>query len=613
MYSKSVMTTESRDFYGLKFLLVFVLMLLGLAYAGLYLMQNYVSNSMLLQSGTKEKIYFLKSDTLYEMYQNNGMDWQGYQKRINYFKKLSAQERYKSEDIYAKDLKNLPKKSILIAPDMMSLSNEEMQNIQTFVKKGGKLLFNFTSGFLGSDLHYQKKNLVTMLTPLRLSPKHNTISFDKNSTGYFSLRLLSPFIKSMPNGRAYELNIYDSLPLFITPKKLKADAYLTNWSQTNYIIVNNQELSKAESGLLWHGNKEKGKWIYFNFPSYVFLDNNSKAFAKLFTQMLKNLDEDIHIQAYPYLDSKNAVFVSEDTEYEFKSLKNFSALSKKYHFPVTAFCVAQLAQKNPQVLQKALQNNYLEIGSHSYSHKKIVGTNDATYKKETIGSKELLKKLTHRTILGFRPPREEIDDKLLGFLEKGGFKYVLNKGENRLKPYFLKNMLIIPRHGIDDYSYLVNLDWNASQILSQIEHEAQVVTALNGIYTLSTHTHLMSYGTNIRTEENFYKYVNAHPSLRPMNGKMIVKRMELLRKFSYKYEITPKKVIITLSNDSVEDIKNLKLQIEIAPGIKLLNVESELIGFQTNLKNQSDSVYTLTIKDMKPKSQVVVFLNYEKN
>jgi len=609
----SLMAAHSRDYYGLKLLFILGLMLLGLAYAGFYLTQNYMSNSMLLQNATKKKVYFLKSDTLYGMYQQNSMDYEEYQKRIKYLQKLSAQEGYTTQTIYAKELATIPKKSILVALDMMSLSSQEMQNIQTFVKKGGKLLFNFTSGFLGSDLHYQKKNLVTMLTPLRLSPKHNTISYDKNSTGYFSLRLLSPFIKSMPNGRAYELDIYDSLPLFITPKKLKADAYLTNWSQTQYIIVNNQELSKAESGLLWHGNKGKGKWIYFSFPSYVFLDTNSQAFAKLFKQMLKNLHEDIHIQVYPYLDSKNAVFVSEDTEYEFKSLEQFSAVSKKYKFPVTAFCVAQLAQKNPQVLQKALQNKYLEIGSHSYSHKKIVGTNDTTYKKETIGSKELLEKLTHRTILGFRPPREEIDDKLLNLLEKGGFKYVLNEGENRLKPYFLKNMLIIPRHGTDDYSYLVNLDWNASQVFSQMQYESQVVTDLNGIYTLSTHTHLMSYGSNIRMEENFYKFVNAHPSMRPMNGAMIAKRLELMRKFSYSYKITPKKVLLTLSNDSVEDIKNLKFKIEIAPDIKLLNAESELIGFQTDLKKESKGIYALTIKNIKPKSQVMVFLNYAKN
>ena len=618
MRNESLMATDSRDYYGLKFLFVLVLMLLGLTYAGFYLTQNFVSNSMLSQGSTKGEIYFLSSDTLYEMYQKNSMDYQGYQKRVKRIQKLSAREGYTTQNIYAKELGDIPKESILIALDMMSLSNEEMQNIQIFVNKGGKILFNFTSGFLGSNLHYQKENLVTMLTPLKLDSKHNTISYDKNSTGYFTVRLLSPFTKSLSNGRAYELTVYDPLPLFITPKELEADAYLTNWPQTNYIIVDHQELSKEESGLLWHGNKGKGKWIYFNFPSYVFLDTNSQAFAKLFKQMLKNLDEDIHMQVYPYLDSKNAVFVSEDTEYEFQSLEQFSTVSKKYNFPVTAFCVAQLAQKNPQVLQKALQNKYLEIGSHSYSHKKIVGTDDATYEKETIGSKELLKKLTHRTILGFRPPREEIDDKLLGLLEKGGYKYVLNKGENNegnsvLKPYFLKDMLIIPRHGTDDYSYLVQLDWNASQVLSQMEHQSQVVTDLNGIYTLSTHTHLMSYGSNIRIEGNFYKFVNANPLMRPMNGAMIVKRMQLLRKFSYKYKITPKKILITLSNNSIENIKNLKLKIEIAPGIKLLNIESELIGFQAELKKQSSSIYTLIIKNIKPKSQVMVFINYEKN
>jgi len=618
MKSQSLIITQSKDYYGLKLLFILVIMLLGLTYAGFYLTQNYMSNSMLFQGTSKGKIYFLDSDTLYKMYQKNSMDYEGYKKRIKYLQKLSAQEGYTPQNIYAKDLGNIPKNSILIALDMMSLSNEEMQNIDTFVNKGGKILFNFTSGFLDADLHYQKKNLVTILTPLTINPKHNTINFTKNALGYLTVRLLSPFAKSLPNGRGYDLTVYDPLPLFITPKTLRADAYLTNWSQTSYIIINHQELSKEESGLLWHGGKGKGKWIYFNFPSYLFLDTNAKVFATLFKQMLQHLDENIHIQVYPYLDSKNVVFVSEDTEYKFESLEHFSALSKKEKFPVTAFCVAQLAKKNPQVIQKTLPNKYLEIGSHSYSHKQIVGTDDATYKKETIGSKKLLEKLTHRTVLGFRPPREEIDEKLLGMLEKGGFKYILNKNENSegesvLKPYFLNDTLIIPRHGTDDYSYLVNLDWNASQILSQIERESQMLTALNGIYTLSVHTHLMSYGSNIRIEENFYKFVHAHPAMKPMNGAMIAKRMELLKKFSYSYKITPKKVLLTLSNNSLEDIKNLKLKIEIAPGIRIHNIESELIGFQTEIKKESDGIYTLTIKDIKPKSKILIFINYEKN
>lgn len=609
--------THPRDYYGLKLLFVLGLLLLMLAYTGFYLMQNYMSNnSMLFQDGTKKKIYFLKSDTLYRMYQQNSMDYKAYQKRIKYFQKLSVEAGYTTQNIYAKELYSIPKNSILIALDEMSLSSEEINNIQKFVNKGGKLLFNYTSGFLNSDLHYQRKNLVTMITPLKLDPKYNTIRYDKNSTGYFTIRLLSPFANFLPNGKGYELTVYDPLPLFIPSKKLEADAYLTNWAQTNYINVNHKELTKEESGLLWHGNKGRGKWIYFNFPSYIFLSRYAGDFAKLFKGMLKNLDENIHIQVYPYLDSKNVVFVSEDTEYEFKSLKNFSALSQKYHFPVTAFCVAKLAQKNPQIMKDALQNKYLEIGSHSYSHKKIVGTDDATYKRETIGSKILLKKLTHKDIVGFRPPREEIDKKLLSLLEKGKFEYAL-KGSpdtiNMLKPFFLNNILLIIRHGTDDYSYLVNLDWDSSQILSEMEHQARVVTDLNGIYTFSCHTHLMSYGTNIRIEGNFYKFINAHPSMRPMNGAMIAKRMNLLRKFSYKYEIAEKKILLTLTNNSAESMENVKLKIEIGPNIKILNATSELIGFQTTLKKESQNIYTLTIKKLKAKAQIMVFINYEKD
>jgi len=611
--SNTIYLQNSKDYYGLKFLLTLLLMIISLAYGSFYLIQNYTSNSFLVTSQNK-KIYFLESTTLFNFYQKNGMDYDGYQNRVSYLKKLAQQDHYSSENIYAKDLSKINKNAILIAPDMMSLSTKEIAQVQSFVKNGGKILFNFTSGFLNKDLKYQKSNLVTQITPLIPDPKNSTIRYDKNSTGYLTLRLLSPLTKdTLKIGRAHELTIYDSIPLFITPKSLQADAYLTNWSQTNYINLPNRELKQNESGLIWHGTKGAGKWIYFNFPTYVFLEGNKVAYAQLFHSMLDYLEDPITIQAYPFIDAKNITFVSEDTEYKFKDLQKFSDTAYKYKIPVTAFCVAQLAQQNSELMKSVSSNPYLEIGSHSYSHSKIVGQSDAKYQKEILGSKQLLEKLTGKKVIGFRPPREEIDNKMLSLLESSGYKFVLNQGENRLLPYFLHNTLIIPRHGTDDYSYLVNLDWNSTQVLSEIEHQANVLKALNGIYTLSTHTHLMMYGTNIKILDGFFNYLHNHNGFNPMNGKMIEQRMEAASHFSFTYKTTPKKIIVTLSNNGLKDINNLHLQLNVDSNVVLKNVTSEIIGFKTAIKKDTQDSYILTIKSIQPKSQVLLFINYVKN
>jgi len=514
------------DVYGLKLLMALSILLLLLAYTSFYLIQNYYSKSFLEYNLNGKKIYFLESNTLHNMHKKNGMDYDNYLKRVEYFKELALENGYDSKNIYADELDSLDKKAKLIALDMMSLSTAEVDDIDTFVKNGGRILFNFTSGFLDPSLQYKSDNLVKRVTGLMLDEKFNTINYEQNSTGYMSTKLLSPLTKYLTEGETLELAIYDPLPLFSSKDKERVDAYLTNWSQSNYIEVSGSiELTQSQSALIWHGYKDSGKWIYFNFPSYVFLETAKVKYANLFKGMVEYLDEDIIPMAYPYIDAKNIVFVSEDTEYKYENLEQFYNISLKNKFPVTAFCVAELAEKNSELMKKVSKSKYLEIGSHSYTHKKIVGEDSETYERETEGSKTLLNTLSSQNITGFRPPREEIDEEMIDLLNDADFKYVLSAGLSRLYPYFNDGILMIPRHGTDDYSYLINLDWDSSQILQEMKHQVNLLVDLNGIYTLSIHTHLMAFSTNINIVDDFFKYVNSQKEMTPMNGKMIYERI----------------------------------------------------------------------------------------
>ena len=608
------MSSKHTDYYGLKLIASLGLLFLLLAYTSFYLMQNYYSKAFLEYSLSGKKVYFLESSTLKSMYKKNGMDYESYSKRVKYFKELCLKNGYESIGIDSDDLEDLQSNSKLIALDMMSLSKDEVDEIDSFVQNGGHLLFNFTSGFLDSSLVYRNEHLVKRITGLTLDEKFNTISYDKNSTGYLSTKLLSPLTTNLPKGQALGLTIYDPLPLFHTPKSLTADAYLTNWSQSNYMkMAKNVELKKEQSGLVWHGYKKRGKWIYFSFPSYSFIESEPAFYANMFKGMLSYLDKDVTPVIYPYIDASNIVFVSEDTEYKYKNLEQFYNVAQKHKFPVTAFCVAELAEKNSKLMEKVSKSKYVEIGSHSYTHKKIVGESNEVYKHETVDSRTLLKKISKQNIYGFRPPREEIDEKMITLLEDDGFKYILGAGENFLTPYYVDDILIIPRHGTDDYSYLINLDWNGTQILEEMKHQVHVITDLNGMYTMSTHTHLMTFASNINIVDNFFKYVKTQKELVPMNGEMIYGRVGTRKKLSVQSSQTAKKIIMTLKNDSDTEVQNVHYRLFVTPTIKLKDIESEIIGISTQLKKVSDEEYILIVKSIKPRAEMVLFVNYDKN
>ena len=614
MQASIMMNTQNQDNYGLKLLASMAILLLLLAYTSFYLMQNYYAKSFLEFNLSGKKVYFLQSTTLQNMYEKNGMDYEAYKKRVEYFKELCLKNSYESVDIYSDDLGDLEKGSKLVALDMMSLSTSELDEVDNFVSRGGKIIFNFTSGFLDTNLRYQHDNLVTRVTGLTLDEEVNTVQYDRNSSAYLSTRLLSPLTNDLKEGQALELALYDPLPIFITPENLEADVYMTTWTQVNYLnISKNRELSKKQSGLVWHGYKNRGKWVYFSFPSYAFIEVSQQKYAKLFQGMLEYLDSDIIASPYPYIDAKNVVFVSEDTEYKYENLQQFYDVAEKNHFPVTAFCVVTLAKEHKDMMKRVSKSKYLEIGSHSYTHKKIVGESDSIYEKETIGSKKALHNLTEQDIYGFRPPREEIDEKMIDLLEEGGFKYILSASENRLTPYYMGEIMIIPRHATDDYSYLINLDWSASKILKEMEHEVNVISDLNGIYTMSTHTHLMSYASNINITDKFFQYINANSKFTPMNGKMLYDKIVHKSKISLQTQSTMKKLIMTFNNENSVLIKNMHYELYVDSNVRIKNIESEIIGVKTELIKVNENQYTLVIKEMKPKSQMVLFLNYEQN
>jgi hypothetical protein len=99
----------------------------------------------------------------------------------------------------------------------------------------------------------------------------------------------------------------------------------------------------------------------------------------------------------------------------------------------------------------------------------------------------------------------------------------------------------------------------------------------------------------------------------PMNGAMIYKRIVEKSKISLSSTQTEKKFVMTLNNENKFEVKNLHYRLYVAPHIKLTKLESEIIGVETELKEVSPTEYTMTVKSMKPKSQIVLFVNYEKN
>jgi peptidoglycan/xylan/chitin deacetylase (PgdA/CDA1 family) len=561
----------------------------------------------------KHDIVIIDSRASAQYFAKHGGSIEAYSARIKQFEAFIHDMGYTTTILPIEKLHEVSKQSVVFLLDAQVLSAQNKEEIKTFVKDGGALFFNFLAGFDDTSGKYVAEKFVKDITTLQLSSK----GFGHFKTGLSAtLKLLSPFSVYLKEGISMPIALYDEIPIYET-KGQGADFFMSNYDQVQPPMIKdtNNQFTNTESALAWHGYLGKGKWVYTSLPSYSFYDIEKQrgAYQKMLAGMIDYLSSEVVVQAYPYIDQKSVIFISEDTEYKFSNFKRFTDLAKEYGIPVTTFLVANLATapEHKEMLEEIKKNTYVEFASHSTTHKKIVGESEAFVLNETANSKKLIDPLAPKSIIGFRPPREELNKLMKKDLADAGFSYVLGASKSFLYPVLDKDdprLYFIPRHGTDDYSYLVNLDWNQDEIVESIIKEANFVTQLNGIYTLSVHTHLFSYKSNINIIRSFYEYLKKHPELKPLQGAALIQRVKLAQNIELSSKMVQGELVITVKNNNAHAVKNLNIQLFKNPEHKVEDgrVSHDLEVTYKNFDN------TIVVENIPGNTTANIYISFKK-
>lgn len=605
---KSVVITFSLNRIKTILVFIFIFLLTSLSSYVIYqLLPNINSNFTFISTTNPYEIYILYSKDTEKILNQLGYNTQIYKNNIQKLAQKLKKNGFTCKIITEKQLPFLNKRNILLAPDTYALSKFDFKNITNFLAEGGTLIFNFRFGYFDENKNFLNASRIEEITNL----KKLANSIPKNNAIFYIQKRISPLNMSAVPFRQ-GLVVYDALPIFHS--NYIPDIVLTNWSITRPPKLGNKYLSIYDDGIAWHGFYGKGKWFYFSFPTYVFLDMKKNEFKKLFTNMINFSQKLITISSYPFVNRKNGIFISEDTEYKYPYGYNFAKLANERDINVTLFAVAKLAKKYASITKKIAKFKNCEIGSHSYSHCKILGAPLKIMKREIIYSKKLLEKLTGRKIYGFRPPREEIDDKMEKLIKKAGYIYVMEKSKPFLLPMKRKfGIITIPRLGTDDYTYLIDTDFNKSQILKQIILETNFLTALNGVYTLSVHTHLLSYKTNITVLDKYFKYLDNHKNLYPLKGKDIATKAIYTQNTFYSYSSTNNIITLKITNNNKISLKNVSFRLYY-PNIQILSITPEILRYKIKIliHNPTRRYYDIQINKIPPKTTIKLLIRYKK-
>ncbi len=557
-----------------------------------------------------KQLYILSSKETAQLYIKNGADAEAYGQKVRKFADFLENIGYKTTLLPLSKLPTLGENDVAFVLDAQVLTPNNKKDIKQFIQNGGALFFNFLAGYTDEHSAYLGEGFVESITGLKLSEK-GFATFGEGLS--VTAKILSPFTAYEKGGKLLSVALYDKLPIYKSTQNNMPDIFATSFDQVSPPVTKNRErrFNNDEAGVAWHGYFGKGKWVYSSLPSYSFYDieKNKERYKKLLAGIIGFLENKVTVEPYPYIDQESAVFISEDTEYKFTNFKRFADLSQEYQVPVTAFIVANLANlpEHKEMMQQIAKNPYVEFASHSTTHKKIVGESPSFILNETAGSKKLIDPLAPAPIKGFRPPREELNALMKKDLSTSGFTYILGAADSYLYPIVDKEeakLIYIARHGTDDYSYLVNLDWDQKEIGNLMKEEAAFVTGLNGIYTLSVHTHLFSYSSNIEIIRAFYEHLKKHPELKPLQGKDIVHRVVLSQNLRYETKISNNQLIVTIINDNTEEVKNLHLKLFKNPTVKISGGASSKGSSVTLFEKEN----AMMLDHIPAKSSVVVYL-----
>jgi peptidoglycan/xylan/chitin deacetylase (PgdA/CDA1 family) len=578
-----------------------LLVLVGALIVFFSIMQNYLDVNSPLGAYSDKKVYILDSRNTKDRLEKIGGDVENYQNNIKNIKSLLEKRSFNVSVIDENSLNTLSKNDLLLVIDALSISEYGKNIIDSFVKNGGKLLFNFNSGFTDSKGKFTDTSFIEKITSLK---KEGYMAKNEENTLFIVSKLMSPV--GIPHSKRLEVILYDQIPIF---SGKDPHVQFVNWAMNEPLHSPSKNMN---SGVVWSGRYGKGSWVYFSFPFYAFnaIEVHKSDYTSLFNSMVDYLFYGFKEVKYPYINSDKMVFISEDTEYKFENLKPFVDLVNYYDFNATVFCVGNLAEQNISLMREVGEMKNIEIGSHSYSHTEILGVPEDKLLVEIKLNKSLLEKLTKREVFGFRPPREEVDKNVEKALEDSKFSYLMAHNIGQLDAKFEDGLVTIPRIAVDDYGYLIQLDWDKEKIVNKIKEEINFLTNLNAIYTLSVHTHLMTYKSNITMVDEIFKFIKEN-SLPVLKGKDLVNLIKQRKNIELEVKRAELNFLVRIRNGNFDDVNNFTFRLYTNRGFDIFEASPEFTGLNVKLIKYKDKDYVDVVVDkLKRQTVVNIFLKY---
>ncbi|MEZ5537091.1 MAG: polysaccharide deacetylase family protein [Thiolinea sp.] len=210
-----------------------------------------------------------------------------------------------------------------------------------------------------------------------------------------------------------------------------------------------------------------------------------------------------------------AALMEEDTEDGYDNAYKVASYFQENNYPITWYALSNEAQEHRELTRLLAATG--EIACHGDTHMDFPRQNLQTQYQRIARCRKVMQEITGRTVLAFRPPREEHNGDTFDAMTGNGIRhFIAEVSGDRFTPIAYSNehddlaLISIPRMNSDDYLLWNELELTDKASTEQLKQEVDWIKGIGGLFMFSFHTQYMNDYQHLQTVKSLADYIAAN-------------------------------------------------------------------------------------------------------
>ncbi|GBD89219.1 polysaccharide deacetylase [bacterium BMS3Abin03] len=509
---------------------------------------------------------------------------------------------------------------LLVLPGAKSLSDREIIQIKKFLDRGGSIFATSGIASFSDDGKWRGWDFFSEVFGVKFSKEIGDDDFTKIHT----LRGGLPITANVPAGYPLRVATWDKpIAVEVLDPRTTQVSFWYNYRLEEGLV---REGIKESSGMIY-GTYGKGRfvWMGFEINSVIGIHEDYVYFDRLFHNCIKWLMKEpiAFVKDWPSGYSAAAI-ISPSISDNAQNIRNLFPILTSEKIKATFFIQPDFAANHTDLVKYISKfgeiSSLVDIGYLSSVNDTVNRLNNYDVQlKKLSDARQILEKITQKTVTGFLPYYGLFDDNTIRAAINAGYNYFLTDSlTDRTVPRTIirgeDRILSITKSSRDDYEVIrdFGLTQNDFQYYTYQEDIDRVLFE-GGLYVFKLHPEYQCTLDNIGVVKDVVENLRNKKFWITTANEIV----DWYRKKDYLELRTEQqgnlRVAVTISNPGNEIVSNIVVKVDLNTKAKKINIKTEIIGTRIpaySHEDYSNQLY-LYVDDLKPNESRTYYIDYD--